>query len=619
MRGDRYFDSIHYACICAWRAINDRTARLGPWRYSSRGNKILQLCRLALSSSEYNGKRVELADYTVITFRSDSLEQIADQYKPAPGSPYRPVLSPPAQIYRLQPGWSDCVITHAFAGIDPPKPLTPAAALVPNLTPTSPQSLTTETTPRSSLKPVTEAAKARSTGASRDLPPAPAHKVQTAGPRSTPSRPSPSTAKKAVKTHSNVNAWQTHTSPEAASEIQASSLKAKDSSVQDNSKYRSFRWDANTEIPKKVTDAFHFSSVSSDRRSDMKSASSPNAVISDLLPTHGEKCEDGASRPFVETSQIPFSEDGRGQKHYPLDQNTLPRYGSLPQENKYPRSTTAAEPGSPQLESQLNDDILREYRDPPNQTKGNPDWFFTRVIADLQADPTTEVNAAQKSSVGSLSRAALQNSEQVKEQPQTSSPDSIADGALTSASMVASDLFLVGEPDPLTSAALIGSEVVPQTKSDPLTSATSIAFNGDPELKPDPLIKLPASTGINPTISISKFDTQEVSAPAIMIASHESPHMSPDPLPPPAIASSDHFFVLADTDTLSDPQSKPSNGVTAIFGNQTAPAFEISGTLTAGAQARASLPFKNGAERSTTFCVISSFVCIASLFLLFLV
>ena len=164
-----------------------------------------------------------------------------------------------------------------------------------------------------------------------------------------------------------------------------------------------------------------------------------------------------------------------------------------------------------------------------------------------------------------------------------------------------------------------------------MTSATSIAFNGDSELKPDSLINLPLSTGMNPTMSISDFNTHGVSAPAIITAFKASPHMTPDLLPTPSVPSSDLQSVLADANTLSDPQSKPSNSVKAILGSQTAPAFKPSGTLTTGMQARASsvsknvlggttvLPFKNGAERSTRFCVISSFVCLASLFLLFLV
>ena len=128
------------------------------------------------------------------TFGTNLSKKIADQYKPAPGFPYRPVLSPPQQIYYLQPGWSNCVITHAFAGIDPPRPLTPAAALVPNPTPASTQSHAADTISTSLLESVPGAVGAGNEGPTRRPSPAPAHNLKTAGPRSTPSPSSPSAA-----------------------------------------------------------------------------------------------------------------------------------------------------------------------------------------------------------------------------------------------------------------------------------------------------------------------------------------------------------------------------------------------------------------------------------------
>lgn len=214
--------------------------------------------------------------------RSNSPRQVADQYKPAPGSPYRPVLSPPQKIYELQLGWSDCTIIHAFAGIDPPRSLVPAAALVPNPTPTSPQIRETETTSTASLKPVSGAVEAGGTGATRDSPAAPTHKIQTAGPRSTsgpsssaniesePLKPETSFNQQrtqAVEADTRVSKWQTPISPEAVSKSYTSIEKAEASSVRGPFKDRSFTTLATSEVSKILSDAFQFPEVSSDQRS----------------------------------------------------------------------------------------------------------------------------------------------------------------------------------------------------------------------------------------------------------------------------------------------------------------------------------------------------------------
>ena len=135
--------------------------------------------------------RLQKRKHSELTYVS---RKIADQYKPAPGSPYRPVLSPPPQIYYLQPGWSNCVITHAFAGIDPPRPLTPAAALVPNPTTAS----STHSHEADTISPSLHESEPGTIGAGNDGPtrkpsPAPAHNLKPAGPRST-STPSPSSS-----------------------------------------------------------------------------------------------------------------------------------------------------------------------------------------------------------------------------------------------------------------------------------------------------------------------------------------------------------------------------------------------------------------------------------------
>ncbi|KAM0804316.1 hypothetical protein BDR22DRAFT_835626 [Usnea florida] len=59
------------------------------------------------------------------------------EYKPAPGEPYRPVLSPPRRLSSLLPEWakSSCIIPAAlFNGVDPPRALKPAEILTPKVT-----------------------------------------------------------------------------------------------------------------------------------------------------------------------------------------------------------------------------------------------------------------------------------------------------------------------------------------------------------------------------------------------------------------------------------------------------------------------------------------------------
>ena len=115
----------------------------------------------------------------------------------------------------------------------------------------------------------------------RDQSPAPAHKIPAAGPRSTSSPSSPSTAKtdlhmpetyldpqgtQAMKTDFQFNDLQGSISLQAASGIHASSEIAKDPNVHD--------------------------------------------------PPHGEDYEEGASRPWTETTQSPFPELGRSQNQF---------------------------------------------------------------------------------------------------------------------------------------------------------------------------------------------------------------------------------------------------------------------------------------------------------------
>ena len=471
------------------------------------------------------------------------------------------------------------MITHAFAGIDPPRSLTPAAALVPNLTPTSPQSRTTETTSDSSHKPVfkaAEAAEARITESSRDPSPAPAHKVHTAGPRSTPSPPSSSPVKndphtpktsldpqdthQAVKIHTRPKKLQTRISPENCFKMQASSEKAKDSSVRDPSRDGSLvSVGADPEIAHKASDVFH-TSTASHQRLVINSNLSSNAVISNSLPTHEEEHEKGASRPLAGTNR------GQSSKNIASDQNTLPRHGSLPQESKFSQGPTTAEPGSPRLENQLKGDLPTAYRNSLSEIKGSMD-------GPVSASTTT---------------------------------------------MVASKKFVQGKPDTFSSATLMGSNLIPETRLDSLASATSTAFVENSDSKPDASIHSPESAGSDPTSSISGRDAHEAPAPTIMIA-------SPEPLPSLPVHNSDLYSVLANDCTLSSAQSKSSNSIEAVLGNQTATASQSTGTFTARTRAQASstsknvlggtsaIPHKNGVETSTGFCLMISLVCLASL------
>ena len=58
-----------------------------------------------------------------------------DWYKPAPGEPYRPLIALPEKVRDLDPRWNACTDAFYFTGLDPPKALQRAAAMI---TPASP-------------------------------------------------------------------------------------------------------------------------------------------------------------------------------------------------------------------------------------------------------------------------------------------------------------------------------------------------------------------------------------------------------------------------------------------------------------------------------------------------
>lgn len=78
------------------------------------------------------------------------------EYKPAPGEPYRPVLSPPRRLSSLLPEWSKsgCIIPAAlFNGVDPPRALKPAEILTPRVTRVQPtDSVTAVAAPASGVR-----------------------------------------------------------------------------------------------------------------------------------------------------------------------------------------------------------------------------------------------------------------------------------------------------------------------------------------------------------------------------------------------------------------------------------------------------------------------------------
>ena len=325
---------------------------------------------------------------------------------PAPGSPYRPVLSPPAQLYNLQSGWPNCVITHAFAGIDPPRALMPAAALVPHQTPAAPQSQITTADPE---KIASRSPEASVTGTTSDPSPAPAHRSKATGPTSTPSTPAPSTAIKDPSTsktsfdpqkaqHAKIlpqlNGWQARMSSEDASKMQVSSEKAKDSSIQDSFK------DDNSILPPKIEtsreplDAFQPLKVSSDQKSDQKYTLSPSSVTPDPLPTSEEHDEDGTTRPLTRTAQTPSPENEPGRATASFNPDTPHDPESSQQGSKHPQGTGTAEPGSLQPNGHLNGEISTADGEPPDPTNGNTNGLPTPIINHSPTDLAAVANTA---------------------------------------------------------------------------------------------------------------------------------------------------------------------------------------------------------------------------------
>ncbi|CAF9935221.1 MAG: hypothetical protein ALECFALPRED_006338 [Alectoria fallacina] len=524
---------------------------------------------------------------------------VADQYKPAPGFPYRPVLSPPAQIYSLQPGWSNCVITHAFVGIDPPMVLKPAAALVPNLTPTSSQSQAAESTVTSSLKLASEAAGSGDTAIMRDPSPAPAHKIPVAGPRRTSNPPSLSTARNdplhpenslnphdplTVKAHTRLNDFPAAISLQDAPKIQASSEKARDPSFHDPLEDGKSLSTAKAESPNKDLYVFHPPHTSSYQRSDKNSASSPNEVISDSTPlTHGENYEEGASRPRTGTTQSPSSDYGRSQRHISSGPNTTPHHISLSQKSKPLQDKSIANADPPQLETQLDSDISTEI------ANISPIPMETTMDLPIVSPPIRPlISSASKAFKGFL---------ELKPDPLMYSSASVTNLTMNASSeSFGLATSLPKDPHHVEADAAVASLLTPiSTPNDPVAN--------DVDSTSDVKFHIAASGEIGASVAPdSSIDTEYhiVASSVPQIASNA------DTLPSLFAPSSS---VLAGANGA---QSKSSNDSFKVaFGNRTALALEVSSVdSTAGTRVQASegskgsfgggtvLPHKNGGGRS---------------------
>ena len=534
----------------------------------------------------------------------------------------------------------------------------PAAALVPNLTPTSHQSRPAETTPKHSMKADSKPAEADMTGSTRDPSPSPAHKVQPAGPRSTPSPSSPSSAKndpptpktssdlrstQDVKTHSQPNGSQAPISSETASKIHISSEKAIYSSIQELFKDESSKSRTRSEIAAESLDIFHPSRVSPHLESDQKSTPSPNAVILNLLSTIRGLYEAGASVPMTVTTQSKSSEDRIGHDRSLFDPNAFFRHGSSLQESKYPQGTTTAGDVSPRLHDEMVRDNTRASGSSPDQVKTDTDRPSLGITSDPPAAPISNASAVRNPGFGSKIRSSTLealtynhlSNDQGNQQPQLSSPDSIAEeDSAFNTQLLAGKSSLGVKPGPSTQDNLKGTNSITRPDSDTLKPAALTALKEVLSSTPNPSLYSPATTTISPTRSkaISNIhDASAAGAASTLTASKENPDLTAGPLLSPAVHSSD-FPVLADANTSGNPQYEPLNSIKAALGNRTAFPSDPSDPSAAGRRGPVSssvstkarekltgLPYKNGDGRTTAFSVKYLCAYLASVYLWWLV
>ena len=472
------------------------------------------------------------------------------------------------------------MITHAFAGIDPPRLLTPAVALVPNPTPASTQTQ--------------RAVEAGHEGPTRRSSPVPAHNLKTAGPRSTSGSSSqaaadldPQVSKSSLDLQESqvakLGSWleelQTPGISKVASESRPSFETAKKTRIQDPSH-------DGTEIPN-LLKFFRFSRVSSIESSDIKAKSTPNHVTPTPLPTHGENYEAGASLPFPSTTLGAKP----GQNHISSNPSTLPSHGSSMQEGEDLQGTSTAGPASWRLQTRLDGGISTAYRKTPIYTNKCSHESSTRVVADPLADFNSVLDPVEKPIVESTTETSTNTA--LKSSPFNSLPNdpewllrkipslALNAGISTSATIAASESFLEASLGLSTPAAMMKGNSNIQTTSDPLDSASFMTF------------KQPSDTALDSLLPLS--------------------------VPSSCLRSS-----LTDPNTVSNSQNKTSANIQAAFRNQTAFASKLKSPPTAGRTVRASgspvptvLPYKSGDEKSVSFRLMRKLISFASVFFAF--
>ena len=459
----------------------------------------------------------------------------------------------------------------------------------------------------------------------RDPSPAPAHKIPVAGPRSTSSPPSLSTARNdpldpessldpqdplAVKARTQLNSLSAASSLQDAPKIQAGSEKAKDPSVHDPLEDGKSLSAAKAEISNKDLYVFHPPHTSSDQRSDKNSASSPNVVISDSpRPTHAEIYEEGASRPRTGTTQSPSSDYGCGQDHISSGPNTTPHHISLSQKSKPLQDKITASADPPQLKTQLDSDISTEIANispiPMETTKDHQ-------IVSLPIRPPI-----------SSTSIAFKGFPELKPGPLIYSSASVTNLTMNASSeSFKLATFLLKDPHHVEADAAVGSLLMP-------ISALNDPVANDADSTSDTKFHTAASGEIGasatPAFSIdTKYHNVTSSVPQISQIAQIA--LNANTLPSLFAPSSS---VLAGANGA---QSKPSNdSFKTAFWNQTALALKISSVVSpTGTRVQASegskgsfeggtvLPHKNGGGRSAGDFLAALYVRFACLIFLLL-
>lgn len=442
----------------------------------------------------------------------------------------------------------------------------------------------------------------------RDPSPAPAHKIPAAGPRSTSSPSSPSTTKndlhmpetsldpqgnQAMKTDFQFNDLQASISLQAASGIQASSEIAKDPNVHDPPKDGKSLSAANDEIPNKDLYVFHPSRTSSDQRSDVDSAPSPNVVISDSPLTHGEDYEEGASRPWTGTTQSPFPELVRSQNQFLSDPNKTSRHISLSQESKHLQGKVTAKADPPQFKDQFNSDA-------------------STAIAILS---TMAMETAMDLPIVSLPTHPLASSTSIafKEVPE-SNPNPLMNLPASITNPIKNGIFesfglptaLPKDSHRIEADAAVGSLLITPSSQNDLVADDAVKTTTLPKSTSDPRIQVAASDG--PGVSMAPPSSTDAAHPVATTGVTQTSRFAAKADTPPSLSGPSSSVLVG----ANGPQSEPSNDSSrAGFGNQTALVLEVGGgVLTTGTRAQGSevskkvfgggtvLPFRNGGGRS---------------------